>query len=566
MRVLSLCSITLLTNCLFLLVGCGGSSSSSTPVASPMPDSSSTPSPTPIPITTPAPTPTPTPTATPLPASQILEAESANLFWNDSLGIPLDFLPQTYTDIGASGGQGIAWISAIGSGASFENVPQAESITVRYASTLTGEISVYVNGENRGNIRFESSGAWEIFYEEASLNVSINSGDELTLRIDPSDFAMNIDYVALNREPLDLPVLVEPEAIVDGRNKFEPEGERVIVFIGQDNEGVGGNSSLEDPVEVWNQGYLNFDLPMTAGVTSYVGLTDRSEDPEYNVPEGFTLAGLHNTFDFNAGPICLKCYLDNSDFDVGNLAVHLAIFFNDDPLHARRVANGENDTQIQELANFISSYPHVPFFIRPGFEFDVIYRSVGVSAQDYIGAFRRIVDGLSETGAENYVILYSGGYAATPSNLWHDYYPGEEYTDWVAYSHFEYGVPDADRGVFKFAENRDKPIMIAESTPYAADINEDNGQQIWDDFFANVFTTISAHPDRIKAYAYINTDWRTHSLWQTSDPLGFGSTDSRIQESSVLGANWVNELLDPKFVLSDDNLFDVINFIPSLSK
>ena len=505
-------------------------------------------------------TPTPSPTAEP---SQIIEAETATLFWDESLGIPTEFQPQVVIDDGASGGQALGWLNVMGSGAHFFNVPSARSITVRYATQLTGEISVYVNGESRGNIRFNAGPSWVGIFQETSMNVNVNQGDTLTIQVDPSDFAMNIDYVAFNKAALNIPAIPTPAPIVDGPNKFEPEGDRVIVFIGQDNEGVGSNTSLETPLTNWDQGYLDAGLPKTAGITSYIVLTDQSNDPVYNVPDGLTVAGLNNTFDFNAGPICLRCYLESSDFDITNFVVHLAISFNEDPGHAHRVANGENDAQIAEIAAFIQEFSHVPFFIRPGFEFDVIYRSFGVSAQDYIGAYKRIVDGIRATGTDNFVILYSGGYSSTPSHFWHEYYPGEDYADWIAYSHFEYGVPNSNEGVFSFAKNRDKPIMIAESTPRASDINEDNGQEIWDNFFAHVFTTIDAHPGLIKAYHYINTDWRTHRLWSEGDPFGFGATDSRIQESSTISNLWINQLTDPKYVLADDNVFEVIKFTPT---
>ncbi len=551
-----------------VLAACGGGSNNSIdetsinlPTIEPTPEATATPldTATPSPTLTPSPTPTPQVTAIP---SQIVEAETASLFWDQSSGLPQEIQPQIFADGAASGGQGIAWISFMGSGAEFVNVPAARSLTVRYASLQTGEISVYVNGENQGNIRFTAGTAWVGDYLEASINVETQIGDTVTIQVDPSDFAMNIDYLAFNPEPMDIIPISTPSPIVDGPNKFEPEGDKVIVFIGQDNEGVGGNSSIETPTINWDQGYLDAGLPKTAGVTSYIGLTDRSNDPEYNVPDGLTIAGLNNTFDFNAGPICLRCYLESSEFDLNNFVVHLAIFFSDDPLHARRVANGENDEQIQELADFILEFSHIPFFIRPGFEFDVIYRGFGVSAEDYIGAYKRIVDGIRTTGAENFVILFSGGYSSTPSHFWHEYYPGEDYADWIAYSHFEYGVPNPNEGVFSFARNRDKPIMIAESTPRARDINEDNGQQIWDEFFANVFTTIDSHPGLIKAYHYINTDWRTHSLWSEGDPFGFGATDSRIQESSTITNLWINQLMDPKYILAEDDVFGTINFIP----
>ena len=506
----------------------------------------------------------PTPTPEPTPVGEIVEAESGILFWDDTLGIPPGELPQIYLDDAASGGQGVAWLDKVGNGFTLLDVPAAQSVTVRYASQLSGTISLYVNGFDATDLLFADGPAWTGTYIEASANLLIDAGDSFTIQNDEGDLAMNVDYVKFNEEPVDIipTPTPTPEPINDGRNKFEPEGNQVLMLIGQDNEGVGGNSQVSEPFTDWDNGYLDVGLPRTAGVTTYISLRDESGDPTANVPDGFTLAALHNTGTEGAGPLCLKCYLDNSDFDTNNTIMHLSIAFADDAMHPARVANGELDVQIAELADFLLDYQHVPFFVRPGYEFDLQYRDIGVTPEEYIAAYRRIIDGLRNAGVDNFAAVFSSGDPFTNITSWFDYYPGEDYVDWIGYSHFLFLTPFDEAGVFQFAESRDKPIMIAEAAPRGSAITEENGQEIWDTFISRVFATVDVLPDHVKAIAYINTDWRVHPLWQELGLDDFAATDSRIQQSTVIFNNWVDELNDGRYIMADDDVFGTIQFTP----
>ena len=178
----------------------------STPSATPTPFSPDTPSPeTPTPSPTPtlvptetpsaSPTPTVIPTSTPTPgsgapspASVKIEAEYGRL-----LGAA-----QVFEDRAASEGWGIAYLDNIGNGVRFNNLVAADGITVYYASMNTGSISVLINGQDMGDIDFESTGGWGISYNTAEFPVDIPQGASLEIINNTGDMAMNIDYITLD--------------------------------------------------------------------------------------------------------------------------------------------------------------------------------------------------------------------------------------------------------------------------------------------------------------------------------------------------------------------------------
>ena len=146
-------------------------------------------SPTP---STPSPLPEPTPTlvATPNPDMTRVEAESGSTFG----------VARTYTDPAASGGGGVAFISEIGSGFSLTNVPASNSITIAYASALSGEISIRINGEDEGNIAFETTGDFVGAYTSVTANLVVPQNATFDIFYDAGDAAMNVDFVEFNRD------------------------------------------------------------------------------------------------------------------------------------------------------------------------------------------------------------------------------------------------------------------------------------------------------------------------------------------------------------------------------
>ena len=155
-----------------------------------------TPIATPVPTVTPTVTPTATvtaiPTQTPTPppggGTFSVEAESGTLLGSASI----------FDDASASGSQGIAFISTEGAGFRLENIPQSSSFDIVYTSQLSGEISVRVNGNNVGNVAFDTTGAWTGSYTKVSANFAIPANATVDIFYENGDTAMNVDFIEFN--------------------------------------------------------------------------------------------------------------------------------------------------------------------------------------------------------------------------------------------------------------------------------------------------------------------------------------------------------------------------------
>ena len=162
------------------------------PTATPFP-------PTPAPTATPVPA-TPAPTATPIPPTPAPTANpgnSAPITLEAESGVTTG-IARSYNDNAATGGQGIAFISELGAGFSLTNVPAANSVTVRYASELTGQISVRINSADVGNIPFTSSGGFVNAYSTVDFDVNVPVNATFEIFFDSGDSAMNVDNVTFN--------------------------------------------------------------------------------------------------------------------------------------------------------------------------------------------------------------------------------------------------------------------------------------------------------------------------------------------------------------------------------
>ena len=176
----------------------------STPTVTPTAQPTITATPTVTVTPTNEPTATETPSPQPTAGSVTVEAES---------GV-LEGIARTYDDDGASGGQGVAFISEIGSSVSFTNVQAADSIVVRYASQQNGSLSVSVNSQDVGNIDFSATGDWVGAYNTASINVDIPQNATVRIFYDNGDAAMNIDtveFVISGPAPTETPTVAPTE-------------------------------------------------------------------------------------------------------------------------------------------------------------------------------------------------------------------------------------------------------------------------------------------------------------------------------------------------------------------
>lgn len=268
--------------------------------------------------------------------------------------------------------------------------------------------------------------------------------------------------------------------------------------------------------------------------------------------------------DWGAGPT--SAWKSATEFE-GGLAIGLSMTESDAADGLARIDAGEFDQNIRQLAAFISKIDK-PVYLRIGYEFDGGWNAGYEKADNYIAAWRHIVDGLRKGGASNveYVwqsaafpldILSDGGY--TDIRQW---YPGDEYVDWMGFSLFmtldESPVVSVDfkpstareliGKVLEFARERGKPVFIGEASPQGYDlerrtnaniaptwdgpqaegVREVSDEDIWNEWFAPVFELMEANRDVIYALAYINVNWDSQDMWDAPYESGYWG-DSRLQ-------------------------------------
>lgn len=138
-----------------------------------------------------------------------------------------------------------------------------------------------------------------------------------------------------------------------------------------------------------------------------------------------------------------------------------------------RVLNGSQDRQIRASARNLAKYGK-PIFLRWAWEMNGDWYDWGGARNGrdpaaFVRAWRHIHDIFVKAGATNVGWVWGPNWQSGPREAWNDlrnYYPGDEYVDWVGVS----GYTDATRltpevlytGIYQEYADR-KPIMIAET-------------------------------------------------------------------------------------------------------
>jgi hypothetical protein len=123
-----------------------------------------------------------------------------------------------------------------------------------------------------------------------------------------------------------------------------------------------------------------------------------------------------------------------------------------------------------------------------------------------------------------------------------DFYPGDDWVDWIGVSVFQQFYPNNVGGtvgdleqVLQFASDHYKPTMIAESTPFGGIHNNphinNSETDIWHAWFRPTLNLIKDH--EISMWSYINCNWDVQPLWAKA---GFG--DTRLSTDSTLMDKW----------------------------
>ena len=119
----------------------------------------------------------------------------------------------------------------------------------------------------------------------------------------------------------------------------------------------------------------------------------------------------------------------------------------DAPISLQLIIDGYWDDWIRRWARGVAQYQD-PIFIRYAHEFNIegypwctVHN--GRSSDQYIAAWRHVVDIYREEGAHNALFVWSPMNRSFPEEPWNDYmkaYPGDDYVDWIGIDGYNWGA------------------------------------------------------------------------------------------------------------------------------
>ncbi len=331
--------------------------------------------------------------------------------------------------------------------------------------------------------------------------------------------------------------------------KFEPEDGKIIVFAGQELEAVGG-------LDKYNDGYYDHFTP-PAGFTMYTDLMTGSESFGF-IHKG--LDGLTSTDNWGDGDSNMSLQIADPDFK--NSALAIGLDMKDD--NEEDVAKGERDEMIITLGKWIKDLGDRPVFLRIGYEFDG-HPWNGYNREDYLTSFKRIHDMFDSLGVENVAYVWQSRGRGSFREELDQWYPGDEYVDWCAFSFF--AADNENHAMIKFARDHKKPCFMAEATPILADTagvvtpidlsKLEDVELAWKEWFIPFFRTMENNPDVIKAFSYINSRWKDRPMWK--DNSFFKTIDARLHLNEEMKKRWSEEIAKDKYLNASIDLFRNLN-------
>ncbi len=317
-------------------------------------------------------------------------------------------------------------------------------------------------------------------------------------------------------------------------NSFAPPDGKTLVQIGQNKPCI-----LD---------YINKTNVLPAGAMTYTTihtLTGLEELLSWTHPE--TGETIDNRMDFHVWHT-----------DYKNLTIQVGMWMCG---HLANTLNGTYDNQIATLANHLKQ-ANCPVYLRLGYEVNGRFPST-----HYPDAYRYVYKKLKEEhGVKNTAFVWhvTPGYTVSGRHDHFDWYPGDEYVDWIAVSYFVDvvgggGISDEDYqntlknldSISSYAMHNNIPLMIAEAAPMKQ-FEVPLGQESWDKWFTKLFEYIEKYD--VKALSYINQKWSWYG-WQDHQ---WG--DSRVWNNEVVNKKWFEEVSSDRYIHSSDTLFKMLNF------
>ena len=194
------------------------------------------------------------------------------------------------------------------------------------------------------------------------------------------------------------------------------------------------------------------------------------------------------------------------------------------------VIRGSFDDNIDQLAQWIKA-SHKQVYLRIGYEFD--NPENGYDPLQYKQAYRYIVDRIRSKGVANVQFVWHS--IAWKEEGWPKYdplqwYPGDDYVDWIGISFFDSKRDEERQTIAHIAQDKNKPLMIAESSPFKQLSAQE--KLVW---MSKLFNYVNEY--HVKVLSYINVNWDQLPLF-ASQQWG----DGRLQKDPVLFQKWLKDI------------------------
>ncbi len=209
--------------------------------------------------------------------------------------------------------------------------------------------------------------------------------------------------------------------------------------------------------------------------------------------------------------------------------------------------HGDFDDNLKKLSLWFKKIKS-PVYLRIGYEFD--FPDNQYDPQKYIAAFRYVVDFLRKESVTNVAFVWHSYGVINPDKPISDWYPGDDYVDWVGVSFFEPKIDDL-KTIAQYAHEKGKPLMIAEATPFR--VGTLQGEKSWESWFPKLFTFIEE--EHVRVLCYINCNWEKTLMFQ-----GKGWGDARIEANDDVKEHWLKETGSARYLHASDDLFNKISY------
>lgn len=219
-----------------------------------------------------------------------------------------------------------------------------------------------------------------------------------------------------------------------------------------------------------------------------------------------------------------------------------------------KAGNGEYDAVVKAFSAWAKTTDR-PIYLRIGYEFDGVHNEL--EPQGYVKAYRRIVDLMRAEGVDNVAFVWHSYAAPTYRDYpLSDWYPGDDYVDWVGISLFGHMYADELNAegdtLFDFARSHRKPVMVAEASPIHG-IEKDN-IDAWNTWFVNFLSL--TYSRNIKAISLINEDWARVAIDGISE-----WKDARLQNNARVYRAWFRETGKDRYLKQSPQLFEQLGYV-----